>query len=289
MHHQSTSGGVDAGAEEAGYIFSSAMPETAQLLSTVFNIIIIVLGWWSILLEVFLRYDFGERYLSWLRLFFAYSLLSWLVFFPAVFNSALAIQGAPFFKVFSVAFILFSLNHRLRIWLRYQHGIPWHSMSFGTSWLAALNLPVIGKDDWTLYRWYEPALCLLISFVIGRFDGTTGFVIGAGSLVLLLKNHMIYYQQRGRILDLIDARLESIYYNDAAYGKPKEAVAGISVMKVVWPKLPPAPAGLDAIAETVNTALGGNTPSSPQPSGPSAGSVDFAATIAETLKSDNDS
>lgn len=76
MHHSGNSGGVDPAAREAGYILSATMPGAAQILTTIVNIIIIVLGWWSVLLEVFIRYDFSEHYLSWLRLFFAYVLLS---------------------------------------------------------------------------------------------------------------------------------------------------------------------------------------------------------------------
>ncbi len=97
---------------------------------------------------------------------------------------------------------------------------------------------------------------------------------------------MVYYQQRGRILDLIDARLESIYYNEQAYGKPKEDIAGMSVMQVIWPKLPPAPRGLDDIKRTVDAAVGG-TPPPPAPIVPVGSTTDFEATIAGTLNTDN--
>lgn len=128
-------------------------------------------------------------------------------------------------------------------------------------------------------------LCLFFAFLISRFDGITGFVIGVGAVSLLIKNHMVYYQQRGRILDLIDARLESIYYNEQAYGKPKEAIAGLSVMQVVWPKLPAAPDRPEDIEKTVNAAIGGKPPAS-APIATLVDTADFEATITDTLNRD---
>lgn len=286
----SAGGSVDPGAGEASYILSATMPGVANFFTIVFNIMIIVLGWWSILVEVFLRYDFGERYLSWLRLFFAFGILLntgwWLRFFSAIGGG----DGAPaIFQLFVLAVFILSILHRVRIWLRYQNGTAWHSMSFGTSRLSSLNLPVIGSDDWTLYRWYEPFLCLVLALIISRLDQTTGIVIGIGSIALLLKNHMVYYQQRGRILDLIDAKIESIYYNEAAYQKPKADIAGMAVVKVVWPKLPAAPSSVGDIAQTVNAALGkAPPPPPPAASSPSPTPDDFAATIAKTMQADKD-
>jgi hypothetical protein len=271
MRHEGNSGGVDPGMREAGYILSSTMPGVAQFFAIVSNIFIIVLGWWSILVEVFLRRDFGERYLSWLRLLFAFGILTtiWRV------TQFFTFWGIPIFSstpstilsLFTVGFVICSAMHRLGIWLKNKKGEAWHSRSFGTSRLAALNLPFIGTDDWMFYRLYEPLLCLLLAYIISHFDIVAGFIIGVSSVALLLKNNLVYLQQRGRILDLIDAKIEGIFYNEQAYGKPKQDVAGISVVKVVWPKLPPAPSSLDDIETTVNSALRNNPAGTPATNG----------------------
>jgi hypothetical protein len=276
-----SSGGVDPALRETGYIISAVAPGTAQLLSAIFNIAVIMLGWISVVWEVFFRYDFGERYLSWLRLFFAYAMISTLWWIYALLNPS-GIRRSDSLFVWSVVFFIgFSVYHRIRIWLRYQNGIPWHSMSFGTSRLSDLNLPVIGNDDWTLYRWYEPIICFILAFVLGRLDPIAGFVGAIAAFALLIKNHMVYFQQRGRILDLIDARLEAAFYNEAAYQKRKEDIAGIAVMKVVWPKMPDVPAGMEAINETVRSTLESEKPAPPPPPSPSqfVPPADYAKTI----------
>jgi hypothetical protein len=267
MQQPGGSSGVDPGAQEAGIIFAVAAPGVAQAISTFSNIFIIVLGWWSIIPEVFLRYQFGERYLTFLRVSFAgiilyvvHKLTDYWAFTigsgslgTSVVNPY-AFPRDPLWSIFVLGFIVLTINHFVQIWLRHKRQESWHSRSFGISRLEGVPFPLFGGDDWVLYRFYEPALCLILTFIIGRFDNVTSTVLGIGTFALFIKNNLVYFQYRAITLDLVDAKIESSYYNEAAERKPKAKTAGISVVSVVWPKMPAAPGSIDDIEKTVQEA-----------------------------------
>ena len=60
---------------ELDFVASSLMPNTWQPLMAVTQLTMVILSWLSVSLEVFIRRDFGERYLNWLRLFLVKLLL----------------------------------------------------------------------------------------------------------------------------------------------------------------------------------------------------------------------
>src|SRR5688572_7670664 len=124
MQQPGRTSGVDPGAQEAGYIFAVAAPGVAQAISTFSNIFIIVLGWWSIIPEVFLRYQFGERYLTFLRVFFAGIILYVVHKFTDFWAFSLgsgplgstvvnpfARSGDPLWPFLVLGFILLTINH----------------------------------------------------------------------------------------------------------------------------------------------------------------------------------
>ena len=264
MQQSGGSGGIDPGADEAGYLFAVAAPGVAQAVTTFSNIMIIVLGWWSIILEVFLRYQFGERYLSLLRAFYAGTILYvvsrltdyWTLsyggnssFGGTLVNPLWTGHRSVFWLIMVVGFLGLTLNHLAQIWLRNKRGDSWHSRSFGISRLEGIPLP--GGNDWALYRFYEPVFCLILTLIINAFDNVTGFVLLVGTVALFIKNTLVYLQYRAITLDLADAKIESVYYNAAAEGKPKAKTAGMSVISVAMPKMPTAPNSMDDIEKTV--------------------------------------
>ncbi len=265
MHHTGSSGGIDPGNQETAYIANAIMPGAMQAVTTISNILLIVFGWLSVSVEVFIRYDFGERYLSVMRLFLAGFMMVTLFVLSSAFSATVTFgrTSGPvnLFYIFFIAYIVLAIIHRLKIWLRYQRRIPWHSFSFGTSRLSALNLPVIGHDDWTLYRWYEPILCLVLGWILLRIDRNLGNWIIVSSIALFMKNQMVYFHQRSRILDLIDAQIEGTYYNAAAFGESKSNAAGIAVVKAIWPVLPKK-SPFDS-AKTVSETMAGNEVANP--------------------------
>ena len=69
-------------AEQLRYIYELLMPEQFAIAQNARYILTILLGWMSVTVEVFLRKDFGERYLNWLRLWLG----GWMLFFYAFFT-----------------------------------------------------------------------------------------------------------------------------------------------------------------------------------------------------------
>ena len=106
------------------------MIDPYHALRTFFMFVQVVTGWFSVTIEVFLRYDFGERYLGWLRLYLSYLLLTLFVFFNALAQNL----GALSLSMLS-AFVIASLVHRGMIFARNRRRVKWHSYSPGIGFL----------------------------------------------------------------------------------------------------------------------------------------------------------
>jgi hypothetical protein len=210
----------------------------------------VFLGWASITLEVFVRRDFGERYLTAGRVLIGYLFIQAVM---ALANLRLVVMmvlpgaeppGAPtaIHRWFVSSFLLLSLVHLLRIFLRNRAGIPWYSRAHGVSWLQFL-IPLSGYrlSDWVLYRFVEPGLCLMVAWFLlpvllpdGGF--TRNWLIFA-SLGLFFHNNMTYNHMRNKYLDLVDGEIVSRHFNEArqATGGQSKSVyqtAGYSVIPV---------------------------------------------------------
>ena len=187
----------------------------------------IVMGWSTCTLEVWVRHDFGERYLTvgriilgWLtiRMFLSLSnlqnSLSWL---PGI--EPMTTENA-INRFYITCYLLFSCVHLYRIWYRNFSGVPWHSHSFGRSYLDFLTwLPPlrIGKysisvTEWMLYRFIEPALCFAVVYYFFPGGFTRSWLLWS-SLAMLVHNNMVFGARRSRFLDMLDSHIESGYYN----------------------------------------------------------------------------
>lgn len=206
-----------------------------------------MIGAVSILVEVFVRYEFGERYLSIPRAIFGVVILILYWAIPTIvslltFNAPA--QNSPLIGWFTLAYMGFAISHELRIWLRTeQRRVPWHSWSFGLSrfeFLGLPQIPLIGHGDWALYRFYEPFICFIISVSLWMtgIDRPVGLLVFLASLALLWRNNVVYFDHRKRRLDTIDARIEGAYYNEEAFGRGKNNVAGLAPVEVALPDIP---------------------------------------------------
>lgn len=202
-------------------ILKPILPDQGEQLRFIGIIITYLLGWTTTTLEVFIRRDFGERYLGWIRLYFAYGIMAGFTFISFFSRSTI-------FLGFLAAFVIVSLIHQLRIFIRNQKGIRWHSMSYGVSWLSFL--PV---NNWLLYRFVEPVLFFTIGATLfTSFDRTTGAWVSIAAFALLVKNTMVYGQARGRYLDMVDAQIEHEYLDDSMNGTPMQQTAGFQMVEV---------------------------------------------------------
>lgn len=165
----------------------------------------VIMGWFACSIEVFLRRpgSFGERYIDWLRLWFAYGVV-WLFAFPI---AGIAAGGLSLiFFVIYVAFVVLSVLHKFIRWRKYRKGERWHSMSSGISWLAFLPFPYV-----VIYLFIEPAVAfgvgLLFYFFVG--EKTVGVWLCVSAIFLFIKNMSEFYAERGQILDMIDSAIEA--------------------------------------------------------------------------------
>jgi len=207
------------------------------------------MSWSTITLEVFIRREFGERYLSIGRVILG---ILTLRFFLGIANFRSTFSWIPGIsplasersinRFFVICFMLLSLLHLLRIIQRNNKGITYHSRSFGVSFLNFLTKlpPVqIGElqfsiTDFVLYRFIEPGLCLCVAWFLIPGPSFTQRWILWSSVAMFFHNNMQYSGRRGRYLDIIDSQIESDYYismqEEATQPQTKQQTAGYAVM-----------------------------------------------------------
>lgn len=202
-------------------------PGMVNTLRNLEQITRIVMSWSACTLDVFVRFEQGERYLTVGRV-----ILGWLTirFFLALANlqhSFSWIPGIPHTgeatinRWYLASYLLLSLLALGRIWQRNHAGVIWHSRSFGRSWLDFLvDLPPLrlGRyqlriSDWMLYRFIEPAICFTAFYFLVPESFTRSWLLWA-SITMLIHNNMIYNSRRERFLDMVDGYIEGGYYND---------------------------------------------------------------------------
>lgn len=265
-------------AQKAQFLASLAGGWAYQQIAFFVTLMSIVLGWFSVSVEVFLRHSFGERYLSLLRLFMSWIALSFFATGGQIMalvgvgtsntdrGALSALGGFAFFQVLYWVFIGMSIWHLWRISQRNRRGERWHSWSFGISWLNGLIGRKIGPvviDDWSLYRFVEPVLVLVLAFVFGIFSGVVAVWFFVASVTLFIKNNYLYSQSRGRMLDMIDAQIASDYFQAALQGQDKRQTAGFVMVR--------PPRALDRNQDGIPDPL-----QAPQ-------TVDFSRTLNETV------
>lgn len=183
----------------------------------------LVTGCFSISVVPFLRKDFGERYLGWLNLYFAYGVVSSFVIFGNLLSAFSRHGSSTLMPLFGFAFIGMSLYRRLEIAQKNNAGVEWHSMYAGTS---LLPLPFSQEK---IYKFFEPAVVFVVGCILKNFSGAVGLWLMISAFSLLINNHIIFYNERQAVLDLRDAQIEAKYFSPAMKGKPARETAGFVV------------------------------------------------------------
>src|SRR5271170_6574566 len=120
------------------------------LLEWVSGALLLLTSCFTVSIVPFTRKDFGERYFSWLNLFFGYTIIANFTFLGNVFGVVSHHQFSWAIVVFWAAFVAMSLYRQREISRKNKAGIEWHSMSIGTT---LLPLPV---EEETIYKFIEP-------------------------------------------------------------------------------------------------------------------------------------
>lgn len=182
-----------------------------------------IAGLFAISVQPFLRKDFGERHLSWLNLFFGYTVAVNFALFGGLAGIGTG-SGFSFLMLFLwLAFVVVSLYHRYEIWRKNRSGAEWHSYYMGTS-----LLPLPFSQEAT-YKWIEPALVFVLGLVLVKFTPVVGIWLLISAASLLLYSHLTYYYLRQTFLDMRDGRIESRYMGDALAGRPARQTGGFVI------------------------------------------------------------
>lgn len=181
-------------------------PQLVDVMKVLYGITLIVSGWLAVSLQVFVRYDFGERWLSWSRLLAGYT--GFAAVYPLFFITRPSSLTLPLITALCLGFFLFTLIHRIRINLRRRKGDPLHSMEIGTPIIARLT----GRG-WHTYLVIEPLVWGLAGYALAlRLDETVGAWLMLASASLFIQNYRAWSAYRTRLTDLDDARKEADHY-----------------------------------------------------------------------------
>ncbi len=240
----------------------------------------IIMSWSACTLEVFVRREQGERYLTvgrvilgWMTMQFFLGLANLQHIFSWIPGMPQLASEATINRWYLTCYLVLSAVHLLRIWQRNQAAIPWHSRSFGISWLDFLaDLPPLrlGRyhlriSEWMLYRFIEPLMCFSAVYFLMPGSFTRSWLIWA-SITMLIHNNMTYTARRERFLDMVDSHIESGYYNDLRSDTigQKSGTRHVGYVEMPLPLIPmPQDAGEVDIAATVAATMG--TASKTQP------------------------
>ena len=159
----------------------------------------------SVTVEVFLRHSFGERYLN---IFNCYGAVILLAVGYQFFG-----REEPLLWLYALAFILMCIVHRVSIWRRKKKGMRWHSRYAGTSYDFWQFLPF---KQYTIQRYFEPALVLLLGFLIFNiFADPLGGWLVVSALSLAVSAQIDAARFRNQVLDVMDSQIESEQLNAA--------------------------------------------------------------------------
>ena len=206
-------------------------------LRFLFMLLYWVAGWFTVSVVVFLRRDFGERYLSWPNLYAGYSVV---FLFAFVGNAAFAAVSQTGFSGLMIAFYLFfiglSFYHRFIIWRRRQQGVLWYSFYEGTSHIEALidllpqEFPAqLKPSDAVIKTWIEPLILGLVGFALSQIDPATGSWLILCAIAFFIRERIEYWNTWQQVLNQIDGIIQGQFMHAALKGAPPEATQGFTL------------------------------------------------------------
>ncbi len=204
----------------------AGIDQIVAIATTIKVLIMFVAGVFASCVEVFLRSQFGERYFTFPRF------LLTLVGVPFLATFMIPQKQMPAVAYFMIAYFFAALLQFRMILYRNLRGERWYSRSSGVSWGVWARLPK-GDNLWVVSIVYEPLLCLVAAAILGR-TGCGPLLLGAG-LALAIKAYLEYRFQRERVLDAVDAQIESKYIAESL--SPQKSVKHTEGY-VVPPSLP---------------------------------------------------
>lgn len=180
------------------------------------GILLFIAAFFSRTVEVFLRQDFGERYLHFESIIITFIVLNIMTGFT---NSIDVMSGTVSVSsgllLFAYAFLIVGALHKFKIIRRnYAGDASVHSYSFGKQWgIWNKIFPPSGflQKMFPIFthRFAEPALVFALGIVATGFDASLGAFLMFAAICLMISMHTYYKVLMTQLLDKNDARLEA--------------------------------------------------------------------------------
>lgn len=229
---------------KAGANFAMAT-EPGKMVAGIMMLIHWILGWFVMSVVVFLRRQFGERYLSWINILFGMTAVG---LFTGLGNWFLSQGSSHLSYTIEAAYygvVGLSVYHRVVIWRKNKNGVLWHSYNPGTS---LIQIPGVAEE--TIAKWIEPGVLFALAYVAGKFDDTPlRLWLLIGAFALLVHEQVSAYMQRQDFLNLRDAMIESRNRSAVMSGKPVQQTQGYTIARSNLEMLERTPELRDAFME----------------------------------------
>ena len=200
--------------------------EPGKLVVGVLMLIHFVLSWFVMSVVVFLRKDYGSRYLSWINILFGMFAVS---LFTGLGNWFLS-EGGHLSHTIEAAYycvVGLSIYHRVVIWRKEKKGVRWHSYNPGQS---LIRIPGVSEE--TVAKWIEPCVLFALAFVAGKFhDAPLRLWLLIGGVAVLVHEHVSYHMQRQNLLDMQDALIEQKNLSAVLAGKSVQQTQGYTIAR----------------------------------------------------------
>jgi hypothetical protein len=182
-----------------------------------------IAGFFAQTVEVFSRHNFGERYFSFLGVFG--KVASYLVLL-LLWGWAKSYKESNFLGLFFLGSFLMTLYHQIAIFHRNKSGILWHSRSSGVSYLSYfipnIDFYFVTTDEFFLKRVVEPVFFVALGFFIAAtVEQSLGIYLIFAGISLSTREALAATRFREKILDAIDAQIESKNLREAIVGQKK--------------------------------------------------------------------
>ncbi|MCA9304974.1 MAG: hypothetical protein KDA16_00445 [Phycisphaerales bacterium] len=191
--------------------------EYTQVLQFVTNLVkalwFLLLHMFSVPIEVFFRWRFGERHLTLMSIVSGALILGVMtkLFKPGPYdNRPESVAG-----YFAIAFFFVIVAHAAEMSYRRKKHILWHSRSPGLSIIPWHKIPGFSYES-PVWRLIEPAAIFALGYWIAtrRHDPFGWYLVG-GSVAMWFKTEIIYSAKYNKVLDLQDQRIEADIANQA--------------------------------------------------------------------------
>jgi hypothetical protein len=220
----------------------------------ILRFIVWLLRVFSLPAEVFIHTRFGVRYLTFpiFLVSFLVMLTYWVVltlyesYIVKVLDAIVdlfgyeMVQGISDDVFWPWVFAIYGIVGLVRViitQLQNFTGIKVHTRYSGSPFPMWFTLPFL-KQEYTIKRFWEPGLVACVGWIVWAlfYEDTVGWYIWICAGGMSLRNHMEYMMLRGRILDVVDSRINAEEMHEAIFvSKQPFQTRGAEIAGVVKP------------------------------------------------------